>query len=221
MILPAGGGAARAGHVPGRRVVGLLLAAGKGRRFDASGRCNKLLQPLEEGTPVAVAAARHLRSVVETVLAVVPPGQEALACALQAAGCRTLACAEADQGMGATLTFGLRALPPADGVLVALADMPFVRPSTLARLVWTFAAQGGIVAPVHGGRRGNPVVFDARHLPQLLQLHGDEGARGLLRTLPVHEVHVPDEGVLRDVDRPGDLAFRPAKKPDGGFRSRC
>ena len=40
------------------RIVGLLLAAGHGRRFGG----DKLLQPLADGTPVAVAAARALKA---------------------------------------------------------------------------------------------------------------------------------------------------------------
>ena len=43
------------------RIVGLLLAAGQGRRFGA----DKLMQALADGTPVAVAAARALKSQLE------------------------------------------------------------------------------------------------------------------------------------------------------------
>jgi molybdenum cofactor cytidylyltransferase len=38
--------------------VGILLAAGRGRRFDPAGLRNKLLQPLADGEPVVVASAR-------------------------------------------------------------------------------------------------------------------------------------------------------------------
>ncbi|HEV7816123.1 MAG TPA: nucleotidyltransferase family protein, partial [Janthinobacterium sp.] len=39
--------------------VGILLAAGRGRRFDPSGLQNKLLQPLAQGEPVVAASARN------------------------------------------------------------------------------------------------------------------------------------------------------------------
>ncbi|MGD7313419.1 molybdopterin-guanine dinucleotide biosynthesis protein MobA, partial [Ralstonia pseudosolanacearum] len=37
-------------------VVGVLLAAGRGSRFDPDGTVNKLLAALPDGTPVAVQA---------------------------------------------------------------------------------------------------------------------------------------------------------------------
>lgn len=37
--------------MPQRPVVGVLLAAGRGSRFDAAGVANKLLAPLPDGTP--------------------------------------------------------------------------------------------------------------------------------------------------------------------------
>jgi len=52
--------------------VGILLAAGRGRRFDPAGLRNKLLQPLA-GEPVVVASARKLLAAVPHVVAVVPP----------------------------------------------------------------------------------------------------------------------------------------------------
>ena len=55
-----------------RPVVGVLLAAGRGSRFDPAGVANKLLATLPDGTPVAVQAARHLRQALGDVVAVVP-----------------------------------------------------------------------------------------------------------------------------------------------------
>ena len=61
----------------------LLLAAGRGTRFDPNGLQNKLLAPLPDGTPVACAAARALFAILPHVTAVVRPGAEALAHACQ------------------------------------------------------------------------------------------------------------------------------------------
>uniref|UniRef100_UPI001963B332 NTP transferase domain-containing protein n=1 Tax=Burkholderia sp. LMG 13014 TaxID=2709306 RepID=UPI001963B332 len=58
---------------------GVLLAGGLGQRFDPSGLQSKLLALLPDGTPVAVAAARHLAAVTADVIAVVRPGAEKLA----------------------------------------------------------------------------------------------------------------------------------------------
>lgn len=70
--------------------MGILLAAGHGRRFAAlSGGADKLLAPLPGGMAVAAASARALLAAVDAVVAVVRPDSRALAAVLQpkAAGC--------------------------------------------------------------------------------------------------------------------------------------
>ena len=58
---------------------GVLLAGGLGQRFDPSG-LRKLLALLPDGTPVAVAAARHLAAATADVIAIVRPGAENSRC---------------------------------------------------------------------------------------------------------------------------------------------
>lgn len=60
---------------------------------------------------------------------------------------------------------------------------------------------------MHDGRRGNPVAFSRAHLPDLLRLTGDAGARSLLQYYPVQLVEVDDPGIHLDIDRPQDLLF--------------
>jgi molybdenum cofactor cytidylyltransferase len=186
--------------------VGILLAAGRGRRFDPLGTRNKLLQTLPSGEPVVVASARHLLSVLPRVIAVVPPQDGGVADALRALGCEVTLCAQADSGMAASLVHAISySLPQADAWLVALGDMPYVAASTLRALLDALAGGAGIAAPVLEGQRGNPVAFGAAHLPALLALQGEHGARALLKTASVTEVAVNDPGILRDIDTPGDL----------------
>ena len=62
------------------RIVGVLLAAGRGTRFDPSGARLKLLEAATRGSrsgaPLAVAAARALRVALDEVFAVVAPTGE-------------------------------------------------------------------------------------------------------------------------------------------------
>lgn len=188
------------------RPVGILLAAGRGRRFDPSGVQDKLLQPLADGDAVVVASARHLLSVLPRVIAVVSPADRGVAAALRALGCEVTVCQGADTGMGASLAHAVAAsLPGAQAWVIALGDMPFVDPATIQALSNALARGADIAAPVFAGRRGNPIGFGAVHLPALLALGGDEGARRIVRTAPVVEVAVDDPGILRDVDTPADL----------------
>jgi molybdenum cofactor cytidylyltransferase len=192
--------------------VGILLAAGRGRRFDPAGQRNKLLQPLAGDEPVVVASAHKLLAAVPRVVAVVPPEDGGVAARLAALGCDVTVCADADSGMAASLTHAIRyslvSEPAPQAWLVALGDMPYVEISTLRSLADALAAGAGIAAPVTDGRRGNPVGFGAVHLDALLALRGDEGARRLLQTCPVTEVPVHDPGIFRDIDTPGDLTRR-------------
>lgn len=187
------------------RLVGILLAAGRGTRFDPSGARSKLMQPLPGGDLVAVAAAKNLLAALPVTLAVVRVG-DPLGPVLTGLGCRVVECRTADRGLSASLAEGLSAAREASGWIVALADMPRVAPDTIARLAAALQAGADIAAPLWQGRRGNPVGFGRRHLPALLRLEGDRGARDLLKAFPPVEITVDDPGVCLDVDLPSDLA---------------
>ncbi|MBU9576952.1 nucleotidyltransferase family protein [Ralstonia mannitolilytica] len=197
-----------------RPVVGVLLAAGRGSRFDPAGAANKLLAPLRDGvtagTPVALQAARHLKQALDDVVAVVPAAAthgaqvERLAALLAEAGCEVLRCADAARGMGASLAAGVAARPHAGGWVIALADMPWIVPATIAQLAGALDA-GHCVAPFYEGQRGHPIGFGADFFAGLTSLDGDEGARRLITPGTLIRIDTDDAGILRDVDTPGDL----------------
>jgi molybdenum cofactor cytidylyltransferase len=194
------------------RVAGLLLAAGRGRRFAAIAARDKLLEPVD-GTPVARRACRALAAGCDPVFAVVGPHASAALCeALQAAGARLVVADDADRGMGHSLAAGVRAAAAtglADVLMVMPADMPWVQDDTV-RAVARAAREGGpegiVVPTLADGRRGHPVAFGAVHFAALAGLQGDRGARTLLDTLALSPVTVADRGILRDVDSPSDLS---------------
>jgi molybdenum cofactor cytidylyltransferase len=94
-----------------------------------------------------------------------------------------------------------------EGWVIALADMPFVRPDTIAAVAAALARGAPIAAPVHDGRRGHPVGFSRRFLNDLLALSGDSGARRIVAAHADATFLIPcsDPGVLADVDVAGDL----------------
>jgi molybdenum cofactor cytidylyltransferase len=186
-------------------LVGILLAAGRGKRFDPSGVQNKLLQTLADGEIVVAASARNMLAVLPRVLAVVRPGDDKVAALLGKLGCEVRVCADADLGMAESLTTAIEYTRGAEGWLVGLGDMPHVQPETMRGLVASIKRGAHIAAPVYEGRRGNPVAFSSYHLPLLLALDGDQGARAILKSHAVSEVIVDDVGVVRDIDTPGDL----------------
>ena len=158
--------------------------------------------------PIAVQAARHLASQVESVVAVVKPDAGDLASRLKAEHCEIVVCDNAAEGMGASLACAVRAAQDADAWLVALADMPFVRPSSIAAVRAALEGGATLAAPFFRARRGHPVGLGAKHKHDLLSLGGDEGAKALLSRHSGELLKIPvgDPGVIRDIDRPEDLA---------------
>jgi len=187
---------------------GILLAAGSAKRFGS----NKLLHALPPGTPdagvpVGLAAARHLIGALPDSIAVLRPRAQKLGKLLRDAGCNTVVCKNASEGMGTSLAAGVRAASEADGWVVALADMPFLRPETIRVIAKGLSEGAAIAAPAYRGERGHPVGFARRFFDELSALHGDQGAKELLARhsdwVTLH--NVDDPGVLRDIDRLSDL----------------
>ena len=187
-------------------IVGILLAAGAGRRFGA----DKLIHSLPNGDAVAVRACRNLLAGTDNVLAVVRPGSEKLTALLQAEGAEVRVCADAEQGMSASLVFGVRARPEAAGWLIALADMPWIAPATIRKVADTLRSGMTIAAPCWQGRRGHPVGFSRILAPDLAALSGDEGAKTVIQAYleHLHLVDCDDPGVLQDIDKPEDLPLK-------------
>lgn len=189
-------------------IVGVLLAAGLGTRYDPRGECLKLLQPVRKGrhagAPVVVAAARNLRPAVGRVVAVVrprsDPHQAQLQEQLRSEGCEVLVCDRAAEGMGTSLAHGIRASGNASAWIVALGDMPAIDPATIRSVADALRAGHTTAALAYRGRRGHPVGFSAQCQIELLQSSGDAGARAVLETFPPHLIDVDDDGILIDID---------------------
>lgn len=194
-------------------VVGILLAAGKGERFDPSLQRLKLLESFgsdsQGAEPVAVAAARSLRAAVGTVIAIVRDeagtNQGRLRALLAEQGCTVLPCEHSHEGIGASIACAVRASAQALGWIIALADMPQVRQQTIAAVRKAIVDGAASAAPFYRGQRGHPVGFGAICGPELTALKGDIGAREVLQRHPPVHVDVEDPGVLCDIDEPADL----------------
>ena len=188
-------------------VVAILLAAGSATRFGS----DKLLHALPHEVPIAIQAARHLRVVFEeNVLAVVRPEAVQLSRLLRKEGCKVVVCENAAEGMGASLACAVQAVAQADAFVVALADMPFIRSSTIAAVRDALAAGAPLAAPYFRARRGHPVGISGKYRSELEALRGDEGAKKVVAANEASLVKIPvgDPGVLRDIDTPQDLVPR-------------
>jgi molybdenum cofactor cytidylyltransferase len=193
---------ARAPRRP-RRVAALVLAAGRSRRMAP---LNKLLVADAAGTPmIARVVDQVLASHARPVIVVTGHERERVEEALSGRPVLFTHAEDYAQGLSASLKSGLAALPPdAEGVMVCLGDMPLVTGEMMDRLMAAFDPEEGraIVLPTYRGKQGNPMIWAARFVPQMMAITGDVGARHLLgQHLDVaHEVEMASDAVLRDFD---------------------
>lgn len=191
------------------KIAALVLAAGRGTRFGGSG-ASKLLAEIEGVPLVRRAVEAAVSSLARPIFVVTGHAEQAVRAALAGLPVTFVSNADFAEGMSTSLRAGLGALGEVDGVLAMLGDMPAVRPATLDGLMASFIAepQADAVVPLYEGHWGNPVLIARALFPEIATLKGDAGARKLLqmegRRLCLLEVD--DEGVIRDVDVPEDLA---------------
>ena len=190
-------------------IQGLLLAAGRSRRFGADKRRARI-----DGEPLLLRSVRRWLQardeVLDELLVVLrePSDEEReLAALLRELGVDSTFCAEAQLGMGHSLAWGVLQTPRAEGWLVGLADMPALQPASI-RAVAHALRPHNIVIPTHGGLRGHPVGFGRDFGQELLAVRGDAGARGVLQAHrdALHWLELEDPGLLFDVDEPSQLA---------------
>jgi molybdenum cofactor cytidylyltransferase len=191
------------------QVAAVVPAAGFSTRFGAA----KLLADLD-GEPLI---ARTLASLLNAGIArivVVTRERSGLERVDALADPRVTAAVNPDpaRGMFSSIQVGLAAAR-GDVVLVLPADMPFVASATVAAVAAHAAATQSVVVPVYQGRNGHPLAIPAAVRDGLVALDPATTLKDALAAVGAsrESLDVPDPGVLRDVDVPGDLA--PAKDP--------
>jgi molybdenum cofactor cytidylyltransferase len=192
---------------PGRRIAGLVLAAGRSTRM---GGPNKLLAEIGGKPLVRIAAEQALASRARPVVVVTGHQRDQVEAALKGLSVKLVHNPDFAEGLSTSLKAGIAALPAdVDGAIVCLGDMPQVDAALIDRLVGAFDPEKGalVVVPTIAGKRGNPVVWSRRFFGDLARLDGDVGARHLIGSYPEAVVEVPLTGhaALVDVDTPDAL----------------
>jgi len=182
-------------------VAGVILASGLSRRFGA----NKLVADMK-GEPVIRKTFGALRAAgLEKIFVVTGHEADKIKAALAGEPASFVHNPDYEEGMAAAIRHGLAALPSdVDAALIALGDMPLVKPETIKALLHSLSPVSGkrIAIPVWRGKRGNPVVWHRDLFESLMRLAGDRGGKGVYETNPeaVVEVPVDDPGILADLD---------------------
>jgi len=193
--------------VPAGQVAAIVLAAGQSRRM---GRDNKLLALVDGRPMVAHVVDAMLASRAEPVIVVTGHEADQVRAALGDRPVRWCHNPDFADGLSTSLRAGLDALPEVEGVLVALGDMPRIRPDQIDRLIAAFNPTEGraICVPTVSGKRGNPVLFATRFVPEMRRVSGDVGARHLIGAHgeAVVEIEMDDDAALLDIDTPEALS---------------
>jgi len=189
----------------GPRIAALVLAAGSSSRMGGS---NKMFARID-GIPLAL-RARNAALASRAASVTVVTGFEAEKLEALVADPRVNIVNNPDfaQGLSGSLRRGIAALPAdVDGVVVLLADMPRITAAHLDALIDAYASGDRILVPMHGGQRGNPILWPRRFFAAMQGIEGDKGARELLarHADAIVSVEMPDEAIFADVDTPEDL----------------
>lgn len=189
------------------RIVGVLLAAGAGRRAGGP----KALRVDADGTSWLLRAIAVLRDggchAVIVVLGCRAADARDLLIKSTVAEDPMITVVEAsnwDQGMGSSLRSGLLAARSASwqAVLVHLVDLPDVTAEVVRRLIRQ--ARGGnasLARVTYGGQPGHPVLIGRDHLESIMaSLTGDSGAKGYLASHGAHSVECGDLASGQDHD---------------------
>lgn len=188
-------------------VSAILLAAGASSRFGSL----KMLATIE-GEPLVRRSARtFLEAGLGETIVVVGAHAEEVCSSLGALPVRTVVNPNWVDGMLSSMRAGLAALDDrATHVAVSPSDLPGLTPGVVRKLVEAAreADPRTIVVPGANGRRGHPMIFDATLRERIECWPKDARLSDLLRQpdLKVRVVDGFDASILRDVDRPADLA---------------
>lgn len=195
-------------------IAAIVMAAGRSRRMAPH---NKLLVTDKAGKPmVARVVDNVLSSNARPILVVTGHQAEQVEHALGGRPVRYVHAPDYAEGLSASLKAGIAAVPPeCAAAVVCLGDMPLVTGRMIDRLLSMYDPEEGrlIVLPTFRGKQGNPMLWDRRFFPEILQISGDSGARFLVgkHAEVVCEVEMADDAVLRDFDTTESLATLPPR----------
>ncbi|HEU4396150.1 MAG TPA: nucleotidyltransferase family protein [Planctomycetota bacterium] len=188
----------------------VVLAAGGSSRMGAP----KGLTPIRGMPAVARVAIAARQGGCDPVIVVTGSNAPIVAERARPAGAKVVENPSWARGRSTSLKAALPHLPSgAAALLVFPVDHPLVGAPVVRALLAAFAGRpdAEVVVPVHGGKRGHPALFAAKVFAEIAALGDDEPLRAVLHRAGrvVLEVPVEDDSVLRNLDRPEDLAAGP------------
>lgn len=161
-------------------ISGIVLAAGASERMGQQ----KLYLDFK-GKPVLrrVLEAALASDLDEVVCAVRDVSEVQQRISLKHDKLRWVCNAKAPQGQSTSIIAGLKTVSPqSEAALFLVGDQPLVKPELINGLIDLFRKTPALIAaPTFRGQTRNPVLFHKDLFPELLELTGDKGGRGLIQ----------------------------------------
>ncbi|MFT3872884.1 MAG: nucleotidyltransferase family protein [Nocardioides sp.] len=179
-------------------VVGVLLAAGAGRRM---GRPKALMHDPDGTSWLLRSVATLDRGGCDQVTVVLGAGADEAEAMLAAVPVDVILAPDWASGMAASLRAGLGFLREGDAAVVSLVDLPDVGPEVVRRLIDSGASPSALARATYDRAPGHPVLLGRQHWAGVLaSATGDRGARDYLATHEHQLVECGDLATGVDVD---------------------
>jgi len=185
-------------------IAAIVLAAGRSTRM---GRCKQLL-PLNERPALQRVLDALSEGQVERMAVVLGPQGMEVSSAAEAPNTILVTNPDPAGDMASSVLADLAALDSSyAAILIALADMPLIRPATIQSLIQSYRhAPCAVLVPTYRERGGHPPLF-AQSV--LRRLRPGETLRDLRQRYKqdTRRLPVDDPGILLDMDTPEDYTY--------------
>jgi molybdenum cofactor cytidylyltransferase len=185
----------------------VVLAAGGARRFGGP----KLTMPFGDSTVIGCVVRALGGAGLDPIIVVVGANRAEIEAALAGMSVCIVENPDPSREMLSSVQVGVAAAPPGvDRLVIALADQPRIRAEDVLRLLQHVGQEQapaqqaikGIALPKHAGKRGHPIVFDARYRGEILSLGPEATLRDVIHGHidDVVEVEFASDAFVRDID---------------------
>lgn len=164
------------------KIAVLVLAAGASRRMNDI----KQILAFKDSTLLENALKTAKMSKNDQVFCVLGANKEEIQQKVDFQGIEIIQNDDWNEGLGKSIAVGVAFIQDYkdyDGIIVILADQPFITSAYLDKMIEKFIEnKSEIIATSYSGKPGVPAVFPQKIFSELTKLSGDSGAKELLRS---------------------------------------
>jgi len=186
------------------QIASVILAAGESIRMGKP----KMLLPYGDTTIIETVVSKAKDCLSDHVRVVLGANAEAIQETIAGQEVEQVLNAEYTRGMLSSVQAGIRSIPTGTtAVMILLGDQPMIPVEAMDRLIQHYKkSEKNIIIASTGGKRGHPMIFSTKYIPEILAYGPGETLRDLITAHPgeVEEMETGQPEILRDIDTPRD-----------------